>query len=241
MKQTKLPGLALIAEDQWGMVSTAQAAAAGVSPQALSQLAARGVLDRLTHGVYRLVGVPPDPRDELRAAWIALDPRRTAADRIAAAPTEVVSHHSAAALHGIGDLVPDRLEFTAAVRRQTRRHDIRIHRANLGSHDWTLVDGLPVTTALRTITDLAKGHLDRGHLAGVVRDALVRLLTSPSDVSAALTPYAPHYGVLTGGGDQLLDVLLEEAGVPQSTVDVAQRAGFVVREEDNGLDRGGLR
>lgn len=104
------------------MVSSARATAAGIASHALSQLAGRGVLERLVHGIYRLAGVPPGPHDDLRAAW-------------------------------------------------------------------KLADGLPLTTALRTIEDLAVSHLDRGHLAGVVRDAMVRQLLSWDEVVATLAPH----------------------------------------------------
>jgi predicted transcriptional regulator of viral defense system len=223
MKRTKLPEVAAIAADQWGLVSTAQALDVGVKAQTLARLAGRGVLERLTHGIYRLSGSPVGQHDNLRAAWIALDPRRTAAERIADGPTEVVSHRSAAAVHEIGDLVPDRLEFTAPVRRQIRRSDVHVYRGRIGADDWTLVDGLPVTTALRTISDLAAGPIDQGHLAGLVRDALVRQLTTPAQVMAVLATHAQKYDVTAGDGGELLNALLDEAGVPQSTLEMAAR------------------
>lgn len=45
----------------------------------------------------------------------------------------VVSHRSAAALYRLGDLPADVHEFTLPARRQTRRVDVRPHRARLGS------------------------------------------------------------------------------------------------------------
>ncbi|MGC9670630.1 type IV toxin-antitoxin system AbiEi family antitoxin domain-containing protein [Planosporangium sp. 12N6] len=225
MKRTKLPEIAGVASDQWGMISTAQATAVGADARTLARLAANGQVERLTHGVYRLVGSPPGPHDELRAAWIALDPHRTAAERIAAGPIDVVSHRSAAALQELGDLDADVLEFTASVRRQTRREDVRIHRGKIGEHDWTLADGLPVTTPLRTIEDLATARIDRGHLAGVVRDALLRGGVSLGQVATALAPHARAYGVTAGDGGKLVDLLVQEAGAPQSALDMATRAG----------------
>lgn len=189
-------------------------------------LAAKGDLRRLTHGVYRLTGTPPGPHDDLRAAWIALDPKLTAAERIAAGPTEVVSHRSAAAFHELGDLDADVLEFTASVRRQTRRNDVRIHRGTLNDDDWTLANGLPVTTLVRTIKDLAHDHVDLGYLAGVVRDALVQRGLAVGQVVTALGPYALAYGVEAGDGSRLVDILLQEAGVPQSILEIAMRSAM---------------
>src|SRR5450759_5904129 len=67
-----------LAMEQWGLITTAQARNAGLSSQQLARLADTGVLERLRHGVYRAVGAPPNPNDDLRAAWLALAPARTA-------------------------------------------------------------------------------------------------------------------------------------------------------------------
>lgn len=205
------------------MVSTSQTTKANVDARTLSQMAARGDLERLAHGIYRLPGTPPGPHDDLRVAWIALAPQRTAAERIAAGPTEVVSHRSAALVHGLGDLDADQLEFTTSVRRQTRRTDVRLHRGVLSDHDWTLADGLPVTTVLRTIRDLAQNHTDQGHLAGVVRDALLYHNLPITQVDTALEPYARSYTSPAGHSIRLLGLLLRDAGIPQATLDLAGR------------------
>lgn len=205
-----------VAASQWGLITTAQAAEVGQSPQAVARLARQGVLERLTHGVYRLAGTPADPQDDLRAAWLALDPRRMAGERLADEVPEVVSHRSAAQLLGLGDLDADRYEFTVPGRRQSRRPGIRFHRGRLSRSDWTVVDGLPVTTPLRTIDDLAAGRLDGGHLAGVVRDALTTSHVDPDLLTIVLRPHAHRYGAPLGDGVALLRRLLVEAGVPEA-------------------------
>ncbi len=50
--------LGAIAEERWGMVTTAQAANAGISRKALSSLTTSGALERLAQGVYRMAGAP---------------------------------------------------------------------------------------------------------------------------------------------------------------------------------------
>src|SRR5659263_719439 len=71
-----------LAMDQWGLITTAQAHNAGLSSQQLARFSDTGVLERLRHGVYRVVGAPPNPHDDLRAAWLALAPARTAQERL---------------------------------------------------------------------------------------------------------------------------------------------------------------
>lgn len=207
--------LADVASEQWGMLTTAQARAAGATTQQVADLATAGHLDRLRHGVYRISGTPGHPDDDLRAAWLAIEPARTAAERLAdAEPAAVVSHRSAALLHGIGDLDADQMEFTTRQRRQNRRGEIRYHVGTIDSSDWTLVHGLPATTVAATIADLAAGHIDGSHLASMVRDAISGGQATPDEISAALRPHAHQYGAPLGDGVGLVARLLEEAGAP---------------------------
>lgn len=214
--------LAEISADQWGLVTAAQARMAGITAQNMSQMAKAGDLVRLAHGIYRLAGNPIDRHEDLRAAWLALDPSRTAADRITEQDVDMVSHRSAALVLELGDLAADVMEFTVPQRRQTRRTDVRLHRGATQG-DWALTDGLPVATPLRIIADLAAAGIDRGHLATVVRDAILKYDIPTDAVAGVLARYARRYGGTTGNGSGLLTVLLREAGVPRSTAEVAAR------------------
>lgn len=217
-----ITAVAAIADEQWGLVTTAQARAAGVTPQSMARLASEGVLERVAHGVYRVVGAG-SPLDGLRAAWLALEPEEPAADRLRE-PDAVLSHRSAARYHQLGDLDADRFEFTVATRRQSKRPDVRFHRETLAPGDWQVTTGLPVTTIVKTISDLAKTRTDGGHLAGVVRDAIAVASVTAEELSSALAPYAHHYGQQAGHGRALLGRLLDEAGIPKATQQAAQFA-----------------
>ena len=48
----------------------------------LARLAKDGVAARVTHGVYRLRGTPPDELRAMRAAWLQLAPDAPVWDRI---------------------------------------------------------------------------------------------------------------------------------------------------------------
>ncbi|MFG1818075.1 type IV toxin-antitoxin system AbiEi family antitoxin domain-containing protein [Kribbella sp. NPDC049174] len=205
--------LADLSAEQWGLLTTAQARTVGVSPQALARLTNQGALERMTHGVYRVTGAPPSPLDDLRAAWLALDPARRAGERLRDQAPVVVSHRSAAAIHMLGDLEADEYEFTSSERRQTRRLGVRIHRGWLAPEEWTVVDGLPVTTVVRTVSDLAAAHVDGGHLARVVRDALTRQQVDDQQLATALRQHAHQYGARMGDGEALLARFLQESGV----------------------------
>lgn len=111
-----------LSASQWGMVTTAQAAAHGVPRLDLSRLCQSGHLERLAHGVYRDAGTPSEEFESLRAAWLAADPSHTAEQRLRdLSGGVVVMGASAASLHEVGDLPADRHEFSASVRHQTQR------------------------------------------------------------------------------------------------------------------------
>lgn len=224
------PEFADIAAEQWGLITTAQARTVGGTPQEMAKLCDREILERLTHGVYRLVGVAPDPLDEVRAAWLATDPGRRASERLDSDPV-VVSHRSAASIYGLGDLEADRIEFSSSDRRRSRRADVQFHRLSVPHGEWRVVDGLPVTSVTRTIKDLAAAHIDGGHLASVVRDALTKHGVDADQLAQVLAPYAHRYGAPMGNGEAVLRRFLREAGISEPVgraVELAHPANFAL-------------
>jgi predicted transcriptional regulator of viral defense system len=202
--------LARLAEDQWGLLTRRQAEAAGVSPATLQRLSGpEGSLERMTHGVYHLAGAPLPDHAPLRAAWLALAPETLAWER---GPEQgVVSHRSAAAIHGLGELPADRHEFILPARRQTRRPDVRIHRGELRRDEWELLRGLPVTTPARTAADLLGDREDPGAIARVIASALEKKTAREEDFPAELAPWSGALGLPRGDGDAALAFLLDLA------------------------------
>ncbi|WP_435590462.1 type IV toxin-antitoxin system AbiEi family antitoxin domain-containing protein [Nocardia sp. bgisy118] len=216
-REERLLDLADLAGSQWGLFTSMQAGDLGFSAQQLKRLADAELITRLRQGVYRLTGAPEAPQDPIRAEWLALEPKRLAADRLAdAVPVGVVSHRSAARLQDLGDIDADFHEFTVPKRRSTRSPDVKFHVRELGHEDWHLVAGLPVTRPLRTTVDLAAARTDGGHLASIVRDAILTEDTTRDELAAALRPYAHYYGMPIGAGDELVRNFIGQAGVPES-------------------------
>lgn len=120
-----------------------------------------------------------------------------------------MSGQSAAAVHGLGELVPAQYELTTAARRQTSQPDLRYRQARLSAADVVTMDGLPVTSVSRTVHDLAAAGTDLDHLAVVVKDAL-ESGTRASALAAALDPGAHRYK--RPSGQDLLAHLLDLAG-----------------------------
>jgi len=186
---------ASLAEGQWGMFTTAQAKALGVSRADVARLVRRQLARRLRHGVHMMPGVPSSPFEDIRAEWLATDPSRTAGERRDDPEPVIVSDESAAVVHGIGDLPPGGVHLTSARRLQSRQRWVSIHRRHISDREFTWIDGLPVTTPRRTLEDLAESQRwEHDQLRAVANDAIARGLIPASDLvkSAALARALPE-------------------------------------------------
>ena len=76
-------------------------------------------------------------------------------------------------------------------------HEVIVHHDDLPFADITVVDGIPVTTALRTMIDLATS-VDREHLDRMVQDCLDRRLFTREDAVTRLAApdMASHPGAV---------------------------------------------
>lgn len=206
--------LAEVSESQWGMVTSAQANARGVSHMNLTRLTESGDLIRLSHGVYKDAGAPGGEYDELRSAWLAADPTRLAWDRLKEQPGKIiVSGESAAMLHGIGDFRAMRSEFTTPSRKQTQRADVHYRTRILTSEDVIVREGLPVTTPERTIADLVEQRAQLDHVGDALRDAARKSRLDTVRLTELLSPLAERNGHAKGDGHGLLNELLESAHI----------------------------
>jgi hypothetical protein len=209
-----LPVLAELTASQWGMVTTAQAAAVDISRMQLSRLVTRGLLERMAHGVYRDAGSASGPWDEIRAAWISSEPARTVEERLRDGVTGVVVGGSTAAhLHGYGDLQPAPYELVSAKRRQSQRADVRYRQRQLSPVDVTVVAGLPTTTIERTVADLVVDHQDLSLVAEVLAGAVRADAIDLDRLAGLLDPIADPSGQSPVEGVPLLQRLLELGGV----------------------------
>ncbi|MFV0532146.1 MAG: type IV toxin-antitoxin system AbiEi family antitoxin domain-containing protein [Cumulibacter sp.] len=162
-----------VAEGQGGMVTSAQARGRGITRLQLQRATDSGNLERIAHGVYRITGVPTDPYESLRTAWLAIEPARTVEERLNdPQPRAVVCGAAAAWLHGLGDLDPVPYDIATTVRRRPRRDDVRTVTRQLANAEVTIRHGLPVTTVERTVADLILDDIDDEHIVTIATDAL---------------------------------------------------------------------
>jgi predicted transcriptional regulator of viral defense system len=211
-----------IAEDQWGLVTRRQAEGAGVGWTSLHRMVETGRLERVDRGIYRIRGAVQPDHLALRAAWLQLDPDRSAWARLEDPEVALVSHASAAALYDIGDLRADVHEFTIPGRRQSRRPDVRIHRGTVDPHDRLVLHGLPATRAGRMVADLLADHVDPTAVAGVIEQVMRHVYDYPAVVAEKIAPYAGRFGLKAGDGIALLDHMLRIAGSDQRELLLAE-------------------
>jgi len=129
-----------------------------------------------------------------------------------------VSHRSAAALYGIGNLPAEAHEFTLPGRKQTRREDVRLHRGSVEQSGPITLRGLPVTRPYRIAADLLAGGEDLGAIGQIIADALRSVFDYPGAMVSAIAPYAAAYGLRRGDGLGLLRWLLDLSDDPEREV-----------------------
>jgi hypothetical protein len=175
-----------LADAQRGYFTRSQAGREGVDDMALQRAVKGGAIERLDHGVYRIIGSGQDAHQQLRVAWLRLAPEAFPRERTLR-PHLWVSHRSAARLLDLGVVAADVPEFISDRRIQTRAHAVvRIRSEGLDRSEWMIRDGFAVTTPVRTINDLAADHMDGGHLGRIVSDALTGGLVTRGGLESSL-------------------------------------------------------
>jgi very-short-patch-repair endonuclease len=158
-----------LAKQQHGLVRLNQFAE--LEHRRIRHLDDRGIIERLATGVYRVSGSPQTWMQSLQAGVWALG------------KDVVVSHASAARLHGLDGFECDpSVEFTVA--RRQRNRDLCGLQATIHSTavrvngDLRRVAGLPVTSAERTIIDLARAGVASPLLESAIDSAIRLRLTT---------------------------------------------------------------
>jgi len=133
-----------VAERQHGLVTRSQLTGAGLSDAQIQRRLATGRLERVYPGVYRVVGSVATPEQQALGAclWLGGD--------------AMVSYLSAATLLRLDVAATADLHVTVAPSaRRGRGHGVHIHGSMVRAADRRVVDGIPCTSAARTLVDCA--------------------------------------------------------------------------------------
>jgi predicted transcriptional regulator of viral defense system len=179
------PRLFAVADDQLGHFTARQARDQGYTSAMLAYHAGRGKFIRLGSGVYRFTQYPHSRHEEAVAAWLAVG------------TDAVVSHETALDFHGLSDVIPDSVHLTLPRNRRYRHAPpgVTLHTATAAvqPEDRTrhVATGLPVTTAVRTILDVAAARAPLEEVVKAVADALRQGLTTAGELPEAARRRGP--------------------------------------------------
>lgn len=171
MNNDGFKALAQLAREQRGLFSVAQAAQFGVPRVQLCRAVSTGLLRRSRRGVYAMSGTPPSRWEPVLAAALV------------AGPGAVISHSSAAAIHGLYAAELRGIELSRVDGAHVRLAGVTVHRHTLlSSEDCLTRHGVAITSPARTLVDVAprvspallERMLDEGCVARVWTVAAVR-------------------------------------------------------------------
>lgn len=149
-----------IAAAQSGYFTAGQAREAGYSYCAQRYHVNRGNWQQVDRALFRLPEWPAGPNEHL-VRWALWSKGRA-----------VVSHETALAVHDLGDVNPARIHLTVPPGFRQQTHGVIVHRGELPLGDVWEQEGYRITTPLRSVLDVAAGHLEVDQLATVIADAL---------------------------------------------------------------------
>ncbi len=172
----RLGAVLTVAAQQLGLISLAQLADLEVTRSQLRTAVGDGWLVPAAPRVYGVAGAPDSLERQQTQGLLCLGPHA------------VLSHESAARLHGFDRSRPDVVEFTVPRRSRGARVPFRVHTTCvLPPIDCVRVTGYPCTSATRTIIDLARARIARPHLEAAIDSAVRSGASSPIVIAHRLS------------------------------------------------------
>ena len=159
--------------EEEGVFTAAQAHRRGIPRDALSYACKTGVLERVSHGAYRLVGAPTTEAPDLIALWKLTDSGKFSRERTKPAEWDgvVVGGTTAATLLGLGEFHLSPYRIYAPKRINSRKADVRFGVREIERADVRWRGGVPVTIPERTLLDLVLDCEDPSLVSHYCRDA----------------------------------------------------------------------
>src|SRR5271167_4573750 len=158
-----------LAQEQSGYFTAKQAAKLGYTANKRNYHVRVGNWIRERRGIFRLALYPQPDRSDLVLWWLWSRGRSDV-------PAGVFSHSTALSLHDLTDANPAKIDLTvpASFRRGAPIPSVlRLHFADIAKSEREMIDGVPVTNALRTILDTRKdGKLPLAPLKKAFEQAL---------------------------------------------------------------------
>jgi len=170
--------LAHIARSQRGAFTKTQAMGVGFSARALESRVDSGMYDRLYPGVLAIGGST--------GSWL----RDVAAAVLSRSALAAASHKTAAHMWGMTSMQPNTIEVVTRRHRRTKRDQFTVRESkDLRRRQIETVDGIAVTSAVRTVVDLG-ASAPISYVEGCVDAGLRKGLFVPAEVKTFLEQVA---------------------------------------------------
>src|SRR5215211_6913215 len=181
-REQKAERLFDVADQQAGYFTARQALEAGYDYPLQHYHRERGHWIQVGHGLFRLNRYPEGENEDLVRLYLWSRDRE-------GKPQAVVSHETALRLHGLSDLMPEKVHLS--VSRGFRKRPpkgVVLHKQDLTRGDVEEWNAFRVTTPLKTILDVARSReVSPEHLESAVREAIVRGLVRRKRLYAELS------------------------------------------------------
>lgn len=172
--------LAALAGTQSGYFTAAQALGVGYSYPVQRYHAIHNNWMRVDRGLYRLPEWPVGPHEDL-VRWT-----------LWSRGNGIVSHHTALAVHDLGDVNPAQVHLTVPPGFRAHAPGVVLHHGTVAPADTDEQAGFRVTNPLRSLLDVAAGPLDLDQLAGAVSEAIRRGLLTEAQLRGRADAFGPY-------------------------------------------------
>ena len=156
------------AHTQFGYLTPSDASDVGVQQGTLRSMAARGQVEHIARGLYRMPDVPSGPRDPYMEAALLVG------------GGAVLSHESALEIYEICDINPSQVHLTVPAAYRTKRAlpgFYKLHHEDLTDDRKVVLDGLPSVTLKQAVWGaidiLAGEHLISQAIDNAARKGLI--------------------------------------------------------------------
>lgn len=161
-----------LAARQRGYFSVQQALELGVSRRSVDYWRSQGRFVPVLRGVYRLAGYFDEGFiDDVWPVWLA------------SGQDTIISHESALVLHGLSDLIPNKIHLSIPRSRRGRHHPktVQVHTLSqpITEPDVTNHEGIPVTQIERTLIDCLTAHVQLDQIQLAYNQTIQHGMTTP--------------------------------------------------------------
>lgn len=224
-----------LAANQWGLFTSAQALNIGTSRNQINRMINDGRVEQITYGTYRVVASPESKDTATKAAWLSLNPDKSAFERLSSNRIDAVATgRTAAFLYGYGDLYQSPFSFVVPKGKRTARKDLELIQDEIAEDDISVMFDIPVATPERLIADLVRLREDPSLIGNIISDAAkTGYVFQASKLGDLLSPYAKANGFEPNDGLKFAEKLIEDNALKAGMVSAMESLKAILDQSNN--------